>query len=120
MKIAIIFILSIFTFAIYGQDIELLRQKGYEEKISGNLQMAINYYKEILTINPEDYDAKLAVANLYFTDQKMDSALSYYSLIYVYDSTDIEAINGFGRCYLKQENYIDYLECLEEQHWVVC
>lgn len=105
MKIPLVLILSIWAFTIFGQDIELLRQKGYEAKINGNVQIAIDYYKDILVINSEDYDAKLAVANLYFTVQKIDSALNYYSLIYVNDPTDIEAINGFGRCYSRQENF---------------
>lgn len=83
-------------------DIEKFRRMAYEAKLKGDHETAILNYQEVLKIAPEDYDAKLALARLFFQQKKYDHAYSYYDLIYTNDNTDVEAINGFGKIYFRQ------------------
>lgn len=92
--------------ALWGQtespeSIEQLREKGYQAKHNKQYSQALQYYKNILDQRPEDYDARLAVAKLYYLNNNCDSATVYFRRIYTNDSTDVEALNGLGKCRLR-------------------
>jgi tetratricopeptide (TPR) repeat protein len=92
---------------------EYWRKKGFESKKQGTPQLAIAFYKKVLIIDSTDYDAKLALANLYFTSLNYEQALTYYEKIYKTDYKDVEALHGIGKCYLELGNLtssINYLK----------
>jgi tetratricopeptide (TPR) repeat protein len=80
------------------------RKKGFESKQKGSPQLAIAFYKKVLVIDSTDYDAKLALANLYYTNLDYEQALKYYEKIYRTDYKDVEALHGMGKCYLELGN----------------
>ncbi|MCF8308496.1 MAG: tetratricopeptide repeat protein, partial [Bacteroidales bacterium] len=77
---------------------------GFEAMQAGKLQMAINNYSNVLEIDSNDYDARLALGRLHYRNGSCDSAKYYYGLIYKNDSTDVEALNGFVKCFIRQGN----------------
>jgi tetratricopeptide (TPR) repeat protein len=81
--------------------IEYWRKKGFESKMQGSPQIAIAFYKKVLVIDSTDYDAKLAIANLYYAIFDYKQALSYYEKIYGTDYKDVEALHGMGKCDLE-------------------
>ena len=83
-----------------AQDPEQWRQKGYEAKENGDYEMAIDFYGKILKAQPEDYDARLALARLYFETEKYKKAENLFLKIFDNDSTDVEALTGLGNVYL--------------------
>lgn len=100
-----ILILILFVVSSYGQDKdpEHWRALGYQAKVNGDYETAIDNYLKILTIDSTDYDAKLALARLYTYQGKYETAIRLYNEIYQNDSTDVEALNGLGNCHI----YID-------------
>lgn len=104
MKYAKVLILLFFlSVELFAQDksIEYWRELGFEAKQAGNIESSLKNYNKILEIDSEDYDAKLAIANLHYSSQDYEKSLEYYKLIYQIDEKDVEALNGFGRCYYK-------------------
>ncbi|MDB4303158.1 tetratricopeptide repeat protein [Desulfosarcina sp.] len=103
MKAAGLIILLFLSIGLQAQNesVEHWRELGYEAKQEGDIESSIKNYKKVLEIDRDDYDAKLALANLYYSQQKFEESLSYYNMIYQSDNSDVEALNGFGRCYLK-------------------
>lgn len=88
------------------------RKKGFEAKSQGSIEKALAFYKKVLFLDTADYDAKLAIANLYYKNRNYNQALVYYGKIYQTDNHDVEALHGLGKCYLQLENYskaVDYL-----------
>ncbi|MDT8308584.1 MAG: tetratricopeptide repeat protein [Bacteroidales bacterium] len=108
MKYLFLF-LSIFLLPhiVFSQQdtIEELRAEGWEAKLSGDLSLSIEKYSAILTIDPADYDAKLALARLWFDQGDYKQSIDYYRMIYSKDTTDVEALYGFGRCNIWLEAY---------------
>lgn len=104
MKQIIIFILFLGPYWLAGQETstEELRAKGYQAKMEGDYNLAIQHYEAILEITPEDYDATLATARLYALIEDYDQALDYYQRLLNNDPTDWEALHGMGNCYLLQ------------------
>lgn len=102
-KTTVLALLFVIPFGIMAQNInvEQWRELGYMAKLEGDVDSSINSYKKILEIDSGDYDAKLALANLYYSVQDFEKSLHYYDLIYQNDHSDVEALNGFGRCYYK-------------------
>ncbi len=86
-------------------DIEYWRKQGYNEMVKGNYQKSIKFYSRVIVIDSSDYDAKLALARLYYKQEKFDSSSYYYNKIYVNDNSDVEALIGFGKCYYKKGKY---------------
>ena len=99
-----IFILFLGPYWLAGQETstEELRAKGYQAKMEGDYNLAIQHYEAILEITPEDYDATLATARLYALIDDYDQALDYYQRLLNNDPTDWEALHGMGNCYLLQ------------------
>jgi tetratricopeptide (TPR) repeat protein len=92
---------------------EYWRKKGFESKTQGAPQLAIAFYKKVLVIDSTDYDAKLAIANLYYTSLDYKQALNYYEKIYRTDYKDVEALHGMGKCNLELGNLttsVNYLK----------
>lgn len=87
------------------KDIEQWRSAAFEAKTKGDIGTSITNYKEVLKINPEDYDAKLALARLYFDKKDYSNSTKYYELIYKNDFKDVEAIFGLGKIYFKIGEY---------------
>ena len=84
-----------------NEGVEHWRELGYKAKLEGDIESSIKNYKKVLEIDKDDYDAKLALANLYYSQQIFEESLNYYNMIYQSDNSDVEALNGFGRCYFK-------------------
>jgi tetratricopeptide (TPR) repeat protein len=88
----------------YGQlTKEDYRKKGFEYRLNGNADSAIINYEEVLQLDSNDYDARLALARLYSTKRNYRSSQQYYTKILVNDSTDTEAWSGLGNLYLKSD-----------------
>lgn len=104
MKYLLTTILIFFSLTFFAQNTDQLRDLAYEHKVKGEPKESIIYYEKILNIDEEDYDAKLAIARLYFGMNDYKKSLNYYNLIYKNDETDIEALNGFSKCYHKLGN----------------
>lgn len=75
------------------------REHGYNAWMAGEYAMALDSYKKILERNPEDYDARLAIARLLTATEDYEGAIAVYQAIYAEDATDVEALNGLGTCY---------------------
>ncbi len=80
---------------------ESWRDSGYKARLDGNLEKSITDYLQVLIIDSSDYDAKLALARLYYNIEDYKKSIHFYALIYKNDHEDVEALNGFGRCYLR-------------------
>ena len=102
-KTYILSILLFFAIGLFAQNTtaDYWRDLGYKAKLKGDIESSIKNYKKVLEIDDEDFDAKLALANLFYSQKDFDEALNYYNLIYKVDKKDVEALNGFGRCYYK-------------------
>ena len=117
MRILItILTLILFVVSSYGQnnDSEYWRARGYQAKVAGDYQTAVDNYLKILAVDSTDYDARLALARLYTIQEKYKTSISFYNKIYRNDSTDVEALNGLGNCYIlldKSKTAIHYYEC---------
>ncbi|MEA3497046.1 MAG: tetratricopeptide repeat protein [Bacteroidota bacterium] len=106
-KLIITSILIFLTLGLFAQqnNKEYWRNLAYKAKLKGDIETSITNYKKVLKIDSEDYDAKLALAFLYYDKNNFKQSLNYYKLIYKNDNKDVEAINGFGRIYHKQSKY---------------
>jgi tetratricopeptide (TPR) repeat protein len=82
---------------------EEYRKNGFEYRLNENYDSAIISYEEILQQDPNDYDARLALARLYSTGKNYSLSEKYYSKILVNDSTDTEAWSGLGDLFLKRD-----------------
>ncbi|HIE15650.1 MAG TPA: tetratricopeptide repeat protein [Bacteroidales bacterium] len=105
-----LFLLLLLTLTINSgfaqSDIEKWRANGYQAKIEENYDTAIMFYGKILKVRPQDYDAQLAVARLYFAKKNYDKSISFYEKIIANDTTDVEALKGLGDNYL----YLDKID----------
>lgn len=88
-----------YTIAI-AQDTEQWRQNGYEAKENGNYETAISCYSKILKAEPEDYDARLALARLYQQTEIYSKSEKLFMKIFINDNTDVEALIGLSYIYL--------------------
>ena len=110
IQIIIILLLSI---PVFSQNINLLRNKGYEARIAGKTDSALAYYEKILKFDSDDYDAKLAVARLYFSIENYKKSKYFYRSILKKDKKDVEALNGLGKIYMstdKTEKAVKYFQ----------
>ena len=103
IKILLILALLTINDESKAQDIERWREKGYEAKENGNYQTAIQFYAQILDVNPDDYDARLALARLYLQTESYKKAENLFLKIYQNDHTDVEALSGLGEVYMMME-----------------
>jgi Flp pilus assembly protein TadD len=96
-----VFILSCLAFSLFSQngDVENWRRLGYIAKTEADYTTAIGYYQRILDTDPEDYDAKLALARLFIVTENYGRSIDLFDEIYRNDTTDVEALNGLGTCY---------------------
>jgi Tfp pilus assembly protein PilF len=106
-NIFIFFSIFFFISSLFGNEeaIELARQKGYQAKLEKNYPNAINYYQEVLEINPDDYDAKLALGRLFILQKDFSSAREFFNLILSEDKTDLEAYYGLFRISELEKHY---------------
>lgn len=62
------------------QNINLLYMAGFAEEMTGNYKAAEKYYKDILNINPDNYEGNYALGllylNLYLKDETLNDELS--------------------------------------------
>ena len=85
--------------------IELARQNGYQAKLEGNYSIAIEHYQEVLNLNPDDYDAKLALGRLFVLQKEFHSAREFFNSILSEDKTDLEAYYGLFEISQLENNY---------------
>ncbi len=103
MKTALfVFLLLAAVSSVAQETEESYRKAGFEAMQAGRLQKAISNYSNVLEIDPDDYDARLALGRLHYRNNNCDSAKYYYELIYKNDRTDVEALNGFVKCYIRE------------------
>lgn len=98
----LIFLLAGWGSIAFSQNdsVEYHRQLGYEAKLEGNFNKAISFYSLVLKEQNDDYDAKLAIARLYYTIEDYSTSIHYFNNILSNDSTDVEAAIGLGDNYL--------------------
>jgi len=84
---------------------EYWRKLGFAEKENGNFKTSVELYKKVLAIDNNDYDARLAVARLYYVLKEFDLSIENFQVIYDNDKTDVEAMLGFGRAYYKKKDF---------------
>lgn len=77
---------------------EYWRQKGYEAKLTGDVELSLQSYLKVLAIAPADWDAHLAVARVFFAKGTYEDARHHYLGVVAADSTNTEALWGIGRC----------------------
>ena len=99
----LLFILSNHCFSQINTD--SLRTIAYQAMINGDIDKSVTNYNKILEITPDDYDAILALARLYFGKEDYEKSIAYYNKIYISDTSDAEALKGLGNNYL----YLDKL-----------
>lgn len=87
---------------VNAQEIDQFRKKGFEAMQNGDYRIAIRNYLKIHQKQTDDYDARLALGRLYYQVNQCDSSLVFYKLIYANDTTDVEALNGFTQCFIRQ------------------
>jgi tetratricopeptide (TPR) repeat protein len=99
--IVILPVLLLIAYSLSGQsdEIENWRSAGFKAKSDNEFDSAIFYYSEILSADPGDYDARLALGRLYILTEDYKTAISLFDEIFMSDSTDVEALNGLGACY---------------------
>ena len=103
LKNSLLVVFSFWVSILFAQDLESLRQQGYEAKQKGDYATAIKYYEQILKAQPDDYDARLAVARLYYSQENYKESVKYFMMIYAADPTDVEALKGLGDNYLSMD-----------------
>ncbi len=80
---------------------EYWRQKGYEAKVSGDAELSLQCYLKVLSVAPDDWDAHLATARIYFNRGSYEDAKRHYLGVYKTDSSNTEALWGIGRCWYR-------------------
>ena len=86
-------------------NIEILRDMGFKEMQKGNYKTSLGHYKKILLIDSSDYDAGLAIANLYYKMNEFNLSIDSYNDLLIKDKADVEAMIGLGRCYYRTGDY---------------
>jgi len=117
MKCKLILFFSLFSLFLNlsaqdSNDPEYWRAKGYHARIEGKSDSSLIYYNKVLEINPDDWDATLATARLYYAAWKLPEALQRYKAMFEMDSTDIHALNGLGLTHLRLGQYDKALKYL--------
>lgn len=90
---------------VTAENLEILRYIGYSYKENNELEKAIAAYQRVFSFNQKDYDAQLALARLYLSNQQFDFSYQYFQLILKNDITDVEAYLGLARTEKSRENY---------------
>lgn len=115
MKIVLFIFFLFVAFSSGAQETEeSYRKAGFEAMQAGKPQKAINNYSNILEIDPDDYDARLALGRLHYRNNNCDSAKYYYGLIYNNDTTDVEALNGFVKCFIREGKLDNAISCAKK------
>ena len=105
------FWMTIFTLIFFqtqaqqSAEAEQFRQAGYEAKEQGDLSGAIENYEKVLQLIPDDYDACLALARLYFQTEQYDRSGKCYRRMLDWDAADVEALHGLGKVMLYTDRY---------------
>jgi len=110
--IILLFLAICFNVLAQNIDIDSLRIKANEAKTNGDYKTALIHYKQILKMKADDYDAKFAIANLYYRQKNYKSSIVYFMDIHVSDSTDVKALTGLGDCH----TYLNNLEKASEYY----
>ncbi|MFO7722329.1 MAG: hypothetical protein R6V49_03810, partial [Bacteroidales bacterium] len=84
---------------------EYWRQKGFEARQNGNVELSLQYYQKVLSIDRDDWDANLAVARIFFDKTDYRSALGHYMSALANDSTNEETNWNIGRCHYRMGNF---------------
>lgn len=84
---------------------EYWRRKGFEARVNGDMEQSLQNYLHVLTLDPSDWDANLAVARLYFAKEDYKASAIHYQVVYENDSTNTEALWGIGRSDYRMGNF---------------
>ena len=85
--------------------VEYWRQKGYEARVGGDIELSLRHYMRVIAIDPDDWDANLAVARILFAKGDYKKAIEHYKPVVKHDSTNSEALWGIGRCNYRLGNF---------------
>jgi Tfp pilus assembly protein PilF len=85
--------------------VEYWRQKGFEAHQNGNVELSLQYYRKILSVDRDDWDANLAVARIFFEKADYSNALGHYRSAHAIDSTNEETNWNIGRCHYRMGNF---------------
>lgn len=105
MKFNFLLLLLLFNITLFAQnnDIKKWRELGYEARINSKIDSSIIYYGWILDTDNDDYDAKLALARLYFNQEDYKKSKAMFKSIYRKDKKDVESLQGLGDIYLNND-----------------
>jgi tetratricopeptide (TPR) repeat protein len=92
--------------------------KGLEEAQNGRLLAALKLFQEVLTIIPENVDARRNMAKVYMELGSLDKAKKHLNECVQLDPKDIWSFTMLGNIYARNENNLDvgafyYEKCLE-------
>jgi len=88
------------------EKIENARSLGYQYNIQNETEKAIECYQIILELDPNDYDARLALGRLYTSIENFTQAEDIFQQIIKDDSTDLEAYTGLAKIASMQDNFL--------------
>ena len=81
--------------------------KGIEEARKGQLLKAVNLFKEVLTVIPENLDARRNMARAYLELNSIEKAKKTFQEVLQLDPTDHSAAISLGNIYARTENNFD-------------
>lgn len=81
--------------------------KGIEEAQKGRLVKAINLFKEVLAVIPENLDARRNMARAYLELKNIEKAKKIFQEILQLNPTDHDAAISLGNIYARNENNLD-------------
>ena len=87
------------------------RTKADEYMNNGHYDKAVEYYKQSLSVNPQNYDTHLNLAKTYTYNNQYDKAVSHLRTYLDANPDDIENITLLGECYKKIGKLSDAQDC---------
>jgi len=81
--------------------------KGIKEARKGQLAKAVNLFKEVLTIIPENLDARRNMAKAYMELNNIEKARNLYQEVLQLNPADHDAAISLGNIYARNENNFD-------------
>jgi len=107
----------VFGFSIENSNLEKIeeaRSLGYQYKLQSETKEAIECYQTILELDPDDYDARLALGRLYILTENYTQAEDIFQKIIMEDSTDLEAYTGLAEIAKIQSDFAQQIFYLND------
>ena len=93
--------------AIYSEDYDLIRIRGFYYCETGDYQKALKEFNDLLEIKRDDIDAYFRRADLYIKLRQYKDALKDYQWLLERIPQDPNALSGLARCYMALGNLLE-------------